>query len=143
MSIQHYFKTGDVSRLTGVHDQTIHYWTKSGFITPSIEDPAGTGNHRIWSFRDVVAIRMAKHLRDQGVSLQGLRKVIEYLQTLEDLENPLAETWLVVGSNGDVYTRQSDSLVSLLKQPGQFTGGYLLHLKTIRDDVEELLELVS
>jgi DNA-binding transcriptional MerR regulator len=71
-------------------------WQKSGFLTASI--PAKRrGISRRYSFRDVVALRVAGELREAGVTLQMLRKVTVYLRARNGLSatEALARTNLV------------------------------------------------
>jgi hypothetical protein len=52
----------------------------TGLISPSITKPQGRGNRAKWSFHDLVAIKTVHQLRQHGVSMQGLRRVVRYIQ---------------------------------------------------------------
>ena len=105
--------------LTGVNRKTLQGWASIGFVTPSIEDAHGSGSRRIWSLRDIIALRAAMMLRYAGVSLQGLRQVATYLQQCDSVEQPLGATLLVTSVDGDVLeVRGRDELVSCLRRAG-------------------------
>jgi DNA-binding transcriptional MerR regulator len=118
------FRTPKVAKLTGINAKTLHYWAVSGFLTPSLSQAHGRGSHRLYSFRDLIALRVAKQLRQGGVPLQPLRRVVEYLRRQKGLEQPLGEAFLVT-DGVDVYTKTGDTLVSILRQPRQ---GLLFHV---------------
>lgn len=66
---------------TGVNYARLDYWLRperGNLLT--CEVPAqGKGSDRVFSFLDVIRIRAVKHLRDAGVSLQTVRKVLAEL----------------------------------------------------------------
>ena len=47
---------------------------------PSVRDASGSGTQRLYSFRDMVVLKVVKRLLDAGVSLQNIRKAIETLR---------------------------------------------------------------
>jgi len=90
------FLPEQASMLARISPDRLTDWQKSGFLTASI--PAKRrGISRRYSFRDVVALRVAGELRESGVTLQMLRKVVEYLRARSGLSatEALARTNLV------------------------------------------------
>lgn len=114
------FTSGQVCRLTGVPYRTLDYWASSGFLSPSAQAADGTGTWRFYTFLDLVQLRVAKRLRDAGISLQGLRIVQERLRQERNLDAPLAQTYLLTNSR-DVFEvkRGRNEVWSMLRQPGQ------------------------
>ena len=121
------FSTTQVERLTSIGAKTLHFWDRSGFISPSIVQANGTGSRRIYSFRDLVALRVAAQLRDAGISLQSLRKVVLALRDMHDLEQPLAETYLVTNGH-EVFEKHGEDVMSVLRQPGQAMFSFVIDL---------------
>ena len=68
------FSTGDAVRITGVSFRNIDYWARTKFIVPSVAEAKGTGTERRYSFSDLLALRVARELREAGVSTQSLRR---------------------------------------------------------------------
>lgn len=132
------FTVSQVERLTGVNRKTLHFWDHSGFLSPSVQAAHGTGSRRLYSFRDLVALRVAAQLREAGISLQSLRVVTERLTTLTDLDNPLAETYLVT-DGVDVWERRGDALLSWLREPGQRFFSFVIDIpktvQAVRQDI--------
>jgi DNA-binding transcriptional MerR regulator len=112
------FTAGQAAKASGVAYCQINYWANTGFIVPSIQKARGSNTCRVYSFRDLVALRVAGRLREAGIALSGLRKVVKKLLQL-GYDNPLADAYLLVPANGDVAVVEGDKLISLLKKPGQ------------------------
>lgn len=108
-----------VAKVVGVPYSTLDYWARTKFITPSIQDAEGRGSRRLYSFRDVVALRVAKRLRDEGISLRRLRKVVSFLeQHFPEIESGLAMAVLV--SDGKrVFLVESDQRLIDVSGGGQ------------------------
>jgi uncharacterized protein (DUF433 family) len=83
------FTADRVRELTGLSKRQIQYWDEQDFIRPSLTSRQGRGRRRLYSFRDLVALRTAAEIRS-AVSLQLIRKVDAYLRQL-DYEHPMAE----------------------------------------------------
>jgi DNA-binding transcriptional MerR regulator len=134
---------GQVASLSGVPYRTVDYWASSGFIEPSVQAAQGKGQWRGYSFRDIVQLRVAKRLRDAGISLQGLRKIKERLQKERQLEAPFTEMYLVTNGH-DVYEvrRGKDAVWSLLQAPGQRSFPWvILDLSHTVADVRQAVEV--
>ena len=117
-----------VTTVTGVSYQTLNHWARTGLVEPSIARAAGTGTERIYSFRDLIALKLAVELRKGGVTTRALRRVIDFLRSSNGLENPLSEARLVVTQKDVVLIRSSKELISVLKKPGQAYLAFVLDL---------------
>ena len=75
------------SHVAGVSDRQLEYWARTTLVVPSIRDASGSGTQCLYSFRDLVVLKVVKRLLDAGVSLQNIRKAIETLRWrgVEDL----------------------------------------------------------
>jgi DNA-binding transcriptional MerR regulator len=122
------FSTTEICRITGIPYDTLFGWMHSGLVVPSIAQPQGRGKRARWAFRDLVAIKTVQQLRQHGVSMQGLRRVVQYIQTHQGIEHPLSECWLVTDGR-EVYMLNGEKLLSLLRKPGQLTLFHLVDMK--------------
>lgn len=135
------FGAGEVSKLTGLPHGTLDYYDRTEFITPSVRraDRPGAGGRRLYSFNDVVQLKVAKRLKDAGISLQQLRKVQDYLKKF-DFTQPFAELYLVTDGR-DVFTKYGQELLSLLKDPGQQVFAWtILDLSATVEEAEKEVE---
>jgi hypothetical protein len=75
------------SELTGVNPRTLLNWSTRNFLKPSVSPGrTGPGGERMYSFRDLVAIRVADDLRTRGIDVRYLRPVVDYIRERKGLE---------------------------------------------------------
>jgi MerR family transcriptional regulator/heat shock protein HspR len=68
------------AELAGVHPQTLRIYERKGLIEPARTE----GRSRRYSERDVALLRRIQELTNDGVSLAGVKKVLELEGELED-----------------------------------------------------------
>ena len=72
-----------VSRMVGLHAQTLRYYERVGLVEPS----RSGGNIRLYSFRDVDRLRRIKSLSDDlGVNLAGVEVIMRMMEKVLELE---------------------------------------------------------
>jgi DNA-binding transcriptional MerR regulator len=101
-----------VCRTVGITYRQLDYWARTGLVEPSIQPADGSGSQRLYSFADVVHLKIIRKLLEAGVSLQQIRKAIEFLRT--DLNQPLANVTLVSDGHTIYACRSKDEVVDLL-----------------------------
>jgi len=111
------FNTKTVSKLIGITNRQVDYWDKTHFIKPSAQEATGYGSTRLYSFADLIRLKVAKTLREKGISLQKIRKSLSYLKThMPDVEYPLSDLkFLTDGETIFVLTKDSQEIVDTLK----------------------------
>jgi hypothetical protein len=81
------FPTHVAAELTDVSPRTLLNWCTRGFLKPSVSPGrTGPGGERLYSFRDLVAIRIADILRQSGIDVRHLPLVVEYIRKRDGLE---------------------------------------------------------
>jgi DNA-binding transcriptional MerR regulator len=113
------FTTIEAAKLGRVTRSLLENWDRSGFLSPSVPAPK-RGVSRRYSFRDVVAIRVASDLKEAGIPPQSLRRVVAYLAKHKGLvgADALASTNLVTDGE-DVFEVKGSATISTLQKPGQ------------------------
>jgi DNA-binding transcriptional MerR regulator len=115
----------------------LDYWARTGLVVPSIRDASGSGTQRLYSFRDMVVLKVVKRLLDAGVSLQNIRRAIEVLRSrgAEDL----AQITLISDGTTVYECRSPEEVVDLL-QGGQGVFGIAISgaFKEIQGSLAEL-----
>jgi DNA-binding transcriptional MerR regulator len=91
--MQDRFSSQEVIALTGVTARQLQWWDERGVIKPERE-----GHRRLYSMQNVMAMAVICELRRKGFSLQGVRKVMRFLD--REFGKGLAE---IVGRNSDVH----------------------------------------
>ena len=90
------FNADTVQRLTGITYRQLDYWDKTGLVRPSIRSAQGKGSRRVYSFPDVVEVRVVSRMLASGVSLPTARKAVRYLtRHFNHVVRPLAQLTLV------------------------------------------------
>ncbi|NJP33986.1 MerR family transcriptional regulator [Micromonospora thermarum] len=104
----------------GISYRQLDYWARTGLVVPSVRDASGSGTQRLYSFRDLVVLKVVKRLLDAGVSLQNIRKAIEALRSrgVEDLAGIT-----LISDGTTVYECRSPEEVVDLLQGGQGVFG--------------------
>jgi len=115
----------------------LDYWARTGLVVPSVRDASGSGTQRLYSFRDMVVLKVVKRLLDAGVSLQNIRKAIETLRTRGT--DDLAEITLISDGTTVYECRSPEEVVDLL-QGGQGVFGIAISgaFKEIQGSLAEL-----
>ena len=111
------FNSQAVVKITGLNFRQVDYWDRTHFIKPSISEAAGYGSVRLYSFSDLVQFKVAKTLLDKGISLQKIRKAINYLKkNMPEVEKPLEEVrFLTDGETIFVLTKDTAKIIDTLK----------------------------
>lgn len=86
MTLINAFSDATTARLVGLSIGQLRQWDKDGFFRPSLgEENRRLPYSRVYSFRDIVSLRVISTLRNEHkVSLQHLKKVAERLKSLGD-----------------------------------------------------------
>ncbi len=146
------FTAQQTSTLTGCTPHQLRYWDKVGLLKPSLQRTGGRpGKRRLYSFRDLVALRVIKSLLDNGMSVQRVRRAWDYLRRTADIDAHLADVRLVTdGQSIFVVARDDEELLDALRQ-GQLAFFVAINeiAKTVEEDVsrfeldrERFLELL-
>ena len=104
----------------GITYRQLDYWARTGLVEPSIRGAKGSGSQRLYSFRDILVLKIVKRLLDTGVSLQQIRTAVGHLHArgVEDLAS------ITLMSDGaSVYECTSADEVIDLVQGGQGVFG--------------------
>jgi hypothetical protein len=113
------FRGPQVCKIVGISYRQLDYWARTGLVPPSIQPAQGSGSQRLYSFEDLVDLKLIKNLLETGVSLQKVRDAIGYLHSLgSDLKA------VTIASDGkSVYACKSPAEVFDLLKGGQGVFG--------------------
>ena len=104
----------------GITYRQLDYWARTGLVEPTVRGATGSGSQRLYSFRDILILKVIKRLLDAGISLQQIRTAVQHLRTrgTDDL------TRVTLMSDGaSVYECTSSEEVIDLLQGGQGVFG--------------------
>jgi DNA-binding transcriptional MerR regulator len=127
------YRAPQVCKLVGITYRQLDYWARTGLITPSMQQAKGSGSQRIYSFTDVVQLKVIKNLLDAGMSLKKIRSAVDILRDEMDSDQPLADVTLL--SDGQtIYAAHSDAEVVDVLRKGQ--GVFSIAIGPVQDQVE-------
>ncbi|GAA0433564.1 MerR family transcriptional regulator [Streptomyces luteireticuli] len=118
----------------GITYRQLDYWARTGLVEPSVRPAYGSGSQRLYSFRDVVVLKIVKRLLDTGVSLQNIRTAVQHLRSRGMAD--LAQMTLM-SDGATVYECSSPDEVVGLLQGGQ--GVFGIAVGVVWRDVESAL----
>ncbi len=117
------FRGPQACSIVGITYRQLDYWARTGLVRPGLKEAKGSGTQRLYSFRDLVHLRVIRNLLDAGVSLPKIRKAIRYIA--DELRTPLEHVTLM--SDGtSIYAATSGSEIVDLLQKGQGVFGIAL-----------------
>ncbi|MEU5226610.1 MerR family transcriptional regulator [Streptomyces toyocaensis] len=118
----------------GITYRQLDYWARTGLVEPSVRPAHGSGTQRLYSFRDVVVLKIVKRFLDTGVSLQNIRTAVQHLRErgFSDLER-----MTLMSDGATVYECTSPDEVHALLQGGQ--GVFGIAVGVVWRDVESAL----
>jgi DNA-binding transcriptional MerR regulator len=67
-------------QIAGITYRQLDYWARTGLVGPSIRSAQGSGSQRLYSFKDVLVLKVVKRLLDTGVSLHNIRVAVDHLR---------------------------------------------------------------
>ncbi|MGQ0678072.1 MAG: MerR family transcriptional regulator [Actinomycetota bacterium] len=107
-------------RFTGCTSHQLRYWDQIGLVRPSVQSTGGRpGVRRLYSFRDLVALKVVKSLLDGGMSLQRVRRAYEYLRKKAGLDEHLSEVKLITDGQSIFRVAKDDGEILDALRQGQ------------------------
>lgn len=124
------YRGPNVCKIVGISYRQLDHWTTTGLITPSVREAKGSGSQRLYGFEDVVELKVIKSLLDTGISLQRIRKAIEFVRAKGlDLRS------VTLMSDGDtVYALDDARQIVDLIQSGQ--GVFAIAVEPVYAELE-------
>ncbi len=133
----------------GITYRQLDYWARTDLVVPSVRSATGSGSQRLYSFKDILVLKVVKRLLDTGVSLQNIRTAVEHLRArgVDDL----ARITLLSDGTTVYECTSSEEVVDLLRGGQGVFGiavsgalrelvGSLAHLPGERTDAEVQVE---
>lgn len=125
MGINRYFTAQEVISCTGITYRRLDYWLRQEIIQASGRSKVRRGTPRLFTFRDLVEIRVALQLTEKGLKVSSLREcLLSIRRRLPKLEAPLASERLI--TDGKVVFRYVPDIGVLesLDEYGQFAFSF-------------------
>jgi len=107
------FSGTKAASIVGITYRQLDYWARTDLVRPSLADASGSGSRRLYSYRDLLELRVIKSLLDAGIKLESVRTAFEYLR--EHVDTDIAAAHLVI-SGSDVLLCDGDQLIDVMRR---------------------------
>ena len=129
------------AKIVGISYRQLDYWARTDLIRPSIADAHGSGSQRRYSYEDLIRLKLVKRLIDNGLALQGVRRMVESISKIEGMT--LSNAGLVFcGGSKSVLARDEENLVDVMRG-NQMVFGMVLSLDDIKHELEDQIVSIS
>src|SRR5438552_16593782 len=106
------YRGPQVCKIVGITYRQLDYWARTGLVRPSVMDANGSGTQRLYSYRDLVELKVIKQMLDAGISLQSARKAVE---SLREFDEGLASVRVVIQGPNVVLAQSAAQVMDLVR----------------------------
>ena len=133
------YDVAQTERLTGLPRTMLDYLCRSEVLRPSAVPCRGRGRRRLYSFSDLVLLRVIARLLESGISVLKLRKSLAALRKRHpELATRRIAGSLLVTDGVRIYLRQSAQVVEDLAC-GQLEFAFVIQLDGVKRDLGRLV----
>jgi DNA-binding transcriptional MerR regulator len=106
------------SLIVGVTLRQLQYWDEQDFIRPSAQLAEGRGTKRLYSFHDLVCLRVVKDLARHGFTLQTIRRCLAPLKTrsTQTQKPPESLKYLTDGEEMFIITNNRQKILDAMER---------------------------
>ncbi|HUB71521.1 MAG TPA: MerR family transcriptional regulator [Acidimicrobiales bacterium] len=133
------YRGPQVCNIVGITYRQLDYWARTDLLRPSVSDARGSGTQRVYSYTDLLQLKVIKQLLDAGVSLRSTRKAIECLRASGE---DVASASLVIADDRSVLAHSGEELFDLLRG-GQGVLSIVLGMEKIVSEVNAAITLLT
>jgi DNA-binding transcriptional MerR regulator len=119
-------------KIVGITYRQLDYWTRTGLVVPSVAPARGSGTQRLYSFNDLLQLKLIKELTDAGASLQRVRKSIEYVR--DHIDGDWSKVTIATDGS-QVYACTSEREILDLLRHGQGVLGNIVAVSKVKEQL--------
>ena len=116
MTTDHGYRAPQVCNIVGITYRQLDYWARTHLLSPSLAVAQGSGSQRLYSFGDIVQLRVVKRLLDAGMSLKKIRQAMDLLRTQLNSDTPLADVTLLSDGSTIYAAHSADEVVDVFRR---------------------------
>ena len=91
------FSGRKTAEVVGISYRQLDYWARTDLVRPSLAEARGSGSRRLYSYRDLLELKVIKTLLDAGLKLESVRQVFSYMR--EQLGEDISSANLVISGS--------------------------------------------
>jgi len=124
------------AEIVGITYRQLDYWARTDLVRPSMADAKGSGSRRLYSYRDLLELKIIKQLLDAGIKLETVRDVFTNLR--EHVGADITSANIVIDGGTAVLARDDGELIDLVR-----TGQGVLNVLSLGRVAEEVDASIS
>jgi DNA-binding transcriptional MerR regulator len=101
------------AEIVGITYRQLDYWARTDLVRPSLADANGSGSRRLYSYTDLLELKVIKSLLDAGIRLEAVREAFTYMR--DHLGEDVTTANLVIRGSS-VLVSTDEELVDVVKQ---------------------------
>jgi DNA-binding transcriptional MerR regulator len=102
------------AKIVGITYRQLDYWARTDLLKPSLAEATGSGSRRMYSYRDLLELRIIKTLLDAGIKLESVRDVFTNLRAT--VGSDISSANIVISGTSSVVLRTNDELIELMSR---------------------------
>ena len=134
------FSGTKTKNIVGISYRQLDYWARTDLVRPSLVDAAGSGSRRMYSYQDLLELRVIKSLLDAGIKLESVRAAFRYMR--EHMDTDIASAHLVI-SGTDVMVCEGDQLTDVMNRAGQGVLVNVLALGGVKSSLDRQISQLA
>jgi DNA-binding transcriptional MerR regulator len=120
------------AEVVGITYRQLDYWARTDLVRPAMADAKGSGTRRLYSYRNLLELKIIKQLLDAGIRLEVVREVFNELRLR--LGDDLTAAKLVISGSSAMLALDDGELIDLVHK-GQGVLN-ILALGTVQSEVD-------
>lgn len=129
------FSVAQTEKLAGLSRTMLDYLCRSGILQPSAKPCRGRGHRRMYSFSDLILLRVIARLLTSGISVLKLRKSFAALRKRHpEFATKRMNGAVLVTDGVRIYLRQGTQVLEDL-MGGQLGFAFVIELERVRRDL--------
>ncbi len=126
--------------IVGISYRQLDYWARTDLVRPSLVDASGSGSRRLYSYRDLLELRVIKSLLDAGIKLESVRRAFIYMR--DHMNSDIAAAHLVISGN-DVMVCEGGELTDVMNRAGQGVLVNVLALGGVKASLDQQIRALD
>nr|WP_261779192.1 MerR family transcriptional regulator [Rhodococcus erythropolis] len=129
------FRVHVACEITNITYRQIDYWARTSLVAPSIRNATGSGSQRLYSFKDILVLKVVKSLLDAGISLRNSRLAAELIRS-RDMRT-LAQMTLISDGNAMYECMTHEDVIAVIDR------GRAVFAFALTETMHELINIVA
>lgn len=123
------YSSKQTAEVVGISYRQLDHWARTDLVRPSLARATGSGSRRRYSYDDLVRLKVIKRLLDNGIRLEKVRDVFDYVRN--ELQEDISSANLVIDGANAAIVHSQDELIDALQR-----GQGVLPLSNIGREVD-------